>query len=698
MKARDVLTDLVAIVSDRTGYPADMLDPTAAIEADLGIDSIKRVEVLSAFQRTCSEHEQTQIQAVMEKLTGARTLNEMAERLAPIFASVAVPPVIPAAVAKSRDVLSELVTIVSDRTGYPPDMLDANAAIEADLGIDSIKRVEVLSAFQRTCSDAEQKQIQGVMEKLTGARTLNEMAERLAPVFAGSTAAPAPIAQAAPAIAAPTKSRDVLSELIAIVSDRTGYPPDMLDANAAIEADLGIDSIKRVEVLSAFQRTCSEAEQTQIQSVMEKLTGARTLNEMAERLAPVFASSAPIAKSAAVVAVAPTKTRDVLAELINIVSDRTGYPPDMLDANAAIEADLGIDSIKRVEVLSAFQRTCSEAEQTQIQLVMEKLTSARTLNEIAERIHAGWSGSASEPAVATPALAAAEGTGDSVARFTLTTVSRPRTGTPKHFPGRVVVITDDENGVAAGLAEALKTAGERVLVARHSIDATLHSEGVYSTDLTSVEQIDTMLATVRAEYGPIGAIIHLLPLQTGTPFAQLDLAGWRAQVRQDVRSLFLLAKAAESDLKRLGKENGALLAAVTARGGEFGLAAGSSQCPTHFAVADFVKTLALEFNDVLCKVVDVDAADPLAVLHTKLGEELCSTDETLQVGLAGDRRLTVIPQVSPLPAAPLHSVDANSVVLLTGGARGITAGIAKTLARKTKPTLILAGASATSAG
>jgi NAD(P)-dependent dehydrogenase (short-subunit alcohol dehydrogenase family) len=54
----------------------------------------------------------------------------------------------------------------------------------------------------------------------------------------------------------------------------------------------------------------------------------------------------------------------------------------------------------------------------------------------------------------------------------------------------------------------------------------------------------------------------------------------------------------------------------------------------------------------------------------------------------------VIPQVSPLPAAPLHSVDANSVVLLTGGARGITAGIAKTLASKTKPTLILAGASA----
>ncbi len=697
-QSRDVLSELVTIVSDRTGYPADMLDPNAAIEADLGIDSIKRVEVLSAFQRTCSEAEQSQIQGVMEKLTGARTLNEMVERLAPLFAKASAPaavlsvPAAAAAPTKSRDVLSELIAIVSDRTGYPPDMLDANAAIEADLGIDSIKRVEVLSAFQRTCSDAEQSQIQAVMEKLTGARTLNEMAERLAPLFA-KTAAPTAV-QPVPAPAAPpTKSRDVLSELISIVSDRTGYPPDMLDANAAIEADLGIDSIKRVEVLSAFQRTCSDAEQSQIQGVMEKLTGARTLNEMAERLAPLFASaltaSAPAQPTAA--AAAPTKSRDVLSELIAIVSDRTGYPPDMLDANAAIEADLGIDSIKRVEVLSAFQRSCSDAEQTQIQLVMEKLTSARTLHEISERIASAW-GTAVPAAPFTPP--AADGPVESVARFTLATVSRPRGGVPKHFPGRVVVVTDDENGVAAGLAETLKAAGERVLVARHSIDATLHSEGVYSTDLTSPEQIDTMLATVRAEYGPIGAIIHLLPLQTGTPFAQLDLAGWRAQVRQDVRSLFLLAKAAESDLKRLGKENGALLAAVTARGGEFGLAAGSTQCPTHFAVADFLKTVSLEFNEVLCKVVDVDAADPLAVLHTKLAEELCSTDDTLQVGLAGDSRLTVIPQVSPLAAAPLHSVDANSVVLLTGGARGITAGIAKTLARKTKPTLILAGASA----
>ncbi len=34
------------MVSERTGYPLDMLDPDLDLEADLSIDSIKRTEIL----------------------------------------------------------------------------------------------------------------------------------------------------------------------------------------------------------------------------------------------------------------------------------------------------------------------------------------------------------------------------------------------------------------------------------------------------------------------------------------------------------------------------------------------------------------------------------------------------------------------------------------------------------------------------
>jgi NAD(P)-dependent dehydrogenase (short-subunit alcohol dehydrogenase family) len=110
-------------------------------------------------------------------------------------------------------------------------------------------------------------------------------------------------------------------------------------------------------------------------------------------------------------------------------------------------------------------------------------------------------------------------------------------------------------------------------------------------------------------------------------------------------------------------------------------------------VADFTKTLALEFNGVLCKVVDLDPTDPNPILRQKLIDELTCSDDALQVGLPGDRRLTVLPQIAPLGDTMARQIGRDWVFLVTGGARGVTAEIARQLADKYQPTLILAGAS-----
>ena len=52
---KEIGARLVALVSDRTGYPAEMLTPEQDMEADLGIDSIKRVEILTSFARQFPE-------------------------------------------------------------------------------------------------------------------------------------------------------------------------------------------------------------------------------------------------------------------------------------------------------------------------------------------------------------------------------------------------------------------------------------------------------------------------------------------------------------------------------------------------------------------------------------------------------------------------------------------------------------------
>ena len=64
--------------------------------------------------------------------------------------------------------------------------------------------------------------------------------------------------QRTPAAAKPTNGKGELGRpaltdlLLGLVEDRTGYPRDMLGMDQSLEADLGIDSIKRVEIVGAL--------------------------------------------------------------------------------------------------------------------------------------------------------------------------------------------------------------------------------------------------------------------------------------------------------------------------------------------------------------------------------------------------------------------------------------------------------------
>src|SRR5204863_2433266 len=65
---------------------------------------------------------------------------------------------------------------------------------------------------------------------------------------------------------------------------------------------------------------------------------------------PIAAASAPVQ---AMPATPPAPAIDLTALMLQIVADKTGYPVDMLNLGMDLEGDLGIDSIKRVEILAA---------------------------------------------------------------------------------------------------------------------------------------------------------------------------------------------------------------------------------------------------------------------------------------------------------------------------------------------------------
>ena len=75
------------------------------------------------------------------------------------------PPAEPASPASiGREQLANgLMQIVSERTGYPPEMLGLDIDIESELSIDSIKRVEILGALQRTLLPVHRHATQAAM-------------------------------------------------------------------------------------------------------------------------------------------------------------------------------------------------------------------------------------------------------------------------------------------------------------------------------------------------------------------------------------------------------------------------------------------------------------------------------------------------------------------------------------------------------
>ncbi|HSW14334.1 MAG TPA: acyltransferase domain-containing protein, partial [Solimonas sp.] len=208
-----------------------------------------------------------------------------------------------------------------------------------------------------------------------------------APIIAAPVAtlavAPTPAPRPAVMVAA-APAFNARETLLQIVAERTGYPPEMLAMDADLEADLGIDSIKRVEILGAFQKALPADAGAQMQASMERYTKAKTLNAIIAQLpvVPVGAALAANANPATSIAAEAAPTFDAIALLTGIVAERTGYPPEMLAMDADLEADLGIDSIKRVEILGAFQKALPADAGAQMQASMERYTKAKTLSAI----------------------------------------------------------------------------------------------------------------------------------------------------------------------------------------------------------------------------------------------------------------------------------------------------------------------------
>ncbi|MFT5385823.1 MAG: polyketide-type polyunsaturated fatty acid synthase PfaA, partial [Saprospiraceae bacterium] len=229
-------------------------------------------------------------------------------------------------------------------------------------------------------------------------------------VIKGATAPVTPLVTQPASIAADTSNLEKL--LLEVVSEKTGYPTEMLELTMDMEADLGIDSIKRVEIFGALTQQYPEMSGIN----PNELTELRTLGEIVSYVSQkggatviIQSVSAPVAKvETPVAATAPvqaapvsngTDTGKLEKLLLEVVSEKTGYPTEMLELTMDMEADLGIDSIKRVEIFGALTQQYPEMSG----INPNELTELRTLGEIVTYVGQKGGAAVANQSVATPA-------------------------------------------------------------------------------------------------------------------------------------------------------------------------------------------------------------------------------------------------------------------------------------------------------
>jgi len=473
-----------------------------------------------------------------------------------------------------------------------------------------------------------------------------------APAYVASpAAAPVPVVAPAPAVA-PAK-KDTKRILIEVVSDKTGYPHEMLGLEMDLEADLSIDSIKRMEIIGELRTQMGgfKSSGKSDEAVVEQLAGIKTLNGLLQWIAEnVDAQALPdtggvslqhaVPATAAAAAMSESEIKNIL---LLTVSEKTGYPTDMLGMDLDLEADLSIDSIKRMEILGELRIKIGSFSQNGEDKT-EALAGIKTLNGLlrwmADNVGAAVQDTAAAIPVYNTANAMAAATAASLSRLCFSL-------TPSSFGQAVAIkdaqfaIMDDGSTLPATLQSLLIEKGAKVTIIKGN-ESLEEYQGLIIPDLLTAPGRPNILTA-------FDTIKKLNP----------DKAKW----------VYAISGVLNGDAKDLRSVQG---------------------------YPGFLKSLDKEWETTKCRSITLTGQFPSDRIPGMIIDEILHPDEPAEVIYHNGNRHTYNLTPSQLPVGDTSQLqlDKNSVVLVLGGAQGITAELMIRFAKDYPCNYILVGRSA----
>ena len=363
---------------------------------------------------------------------------------------------------------------------------------------------------------------------------------------------------------------------------------------------------------------------------------------------------------------------EITNHILSVVTELTGYPSEMLGLEMDIESDLGIDSIKRVEIFSTLEEKLPDLPAVS----PEKMAGLKTLGQIVDYLAQEIQPDNSEEIIpvasdSVPYVSNSDKSRNNNIEKKVVSIVEQKLENKNRLSipsGRKIYITDSKTGLAEIIVDEF---------AQHGIKAVILSKA----NPPEFSELQSAAGLV---------LLHDEGMQG------VNRSSWQDDAF--LKDAFLLSKSFARHLLDSASKGGALFASVTSMDGAFGFRGRSAFNPLYGGLAGLIKTAAIEWEGVNCRAMDLepgwtDLKDIAGKIVLELLNHTTSFSVESGIGPASRVVLELEPCESDSAVEIRSDINSNDVILITGGAKGVTAASALALAEYAQPTLVLLGRS-----
>ncbi|MEI2583443.1 SDR family NAD(P)-dependent oxidoreductase [Scytonema sp. PRP1] len=488
------------------------------------------------------------------------------------------------------------------------------------------------------------------------------------------------------------KTEAIEELLIDQVVQRTGYPRESITLQARLLDDLNLDSIKAGELVATVAKECGVAGEVDPSSLanatlqaVAQVIGAVIANKKADVEAIAFGSGlCPIAPELQVPSQAPKASVSIPNLLLSLLEQRTGFPRETLSLDLRLLSDLNLDSIKAGEFVAEAAKCAgvagrldpskfANATLTEVADALEQLFQEGSILNQPEQLALSTPNTTNGKAI--PASKPASLTSleeKSWARnFIVQYVAEEAQATPTasqqnqwQTANVLILCTPKQASVAEALHQDLQSRGARVQIKPFA----------------------------EAQEQPLTSSVDFSHLIAVLPQVPTDQISANVSLQESIKRLHTAAALTPVSSK---PRQPMTLAFIQFGGGYFGKQpqiANIEQC----CATAFAGSIHFERPDLKIRAIDFSCDVNLAALAERVSNEL-STPETY-VAAGYDSELTrriprpVLQHPESYQRRPI-SWSSDDVILVTGGAKGITATCALAFAQATGARMAVVGSS-----